>query len=175
MLGGFSISGPIGKIMLELKSSFASAFGQSLYTPMIKVAATVEHHLVDTSRFCTFGDEFAYFGGLVGIVPFQTSGRCCCQGVACQIIDYLAVDGIIRAVNAQTWALCRAVHFLTDAHVDALAALLFCTFHRCCINLGNPDCCPGLQLCDCDGHLPNDGFIFCHQRFCPLCDGFAHP
>jgi hypothetical protein len=49
--------------------------------------------------------------------------------VAFQVVDELAVDSFVGAVNAQPWTFCGSAYFIADTHVQTFAALLFSAIH----------------------------------------------
>src|SRR5581483_6656972 len=104
------------------------------------IASTVEYHLGNPFFLRTLGNTASDFpgGGNVAarsLVCLRTlDGAGGDQGTAVQVVHYLDVDMVQRAVNAQPGALGRSEHLLADAVMHPQARLVFRALRNHCPN-----------------------------------------
>src|SRR5215472_8917915 len=91
---------------LELEPAFTGRVCERLHAPMIDVAATVEHHLLDTLCEAALGDFLADAGsrrhvpglGFLAVRLVCGGGR---HGDRVSVVDHLGIDVLARTENRQ--------------------------------------------------------------------------
>src|SRR5579864_7108884 len=58
---------------LKFEAALAGCLGERFYTPMIKIAAAIEHDLLDAFFFGAFGNQLADYGRGGDVVAFRTA------------------------------------------------------------------------------------------------------
>src|SRR5262245_2780389 len=109
----------------ELQPGRARRLGHGLHTPVIEVAAAVEHRLLQPLRLETLGDESTDLlrrldvpGGRIALA--QLEGRGLRQRDPAPVVDRLDVDVLQAAEHAQP----RALRVAREPGADARVALL---------------------------------------------------
>jgi hypothetical protein len=98
---------------LKLQSVLAGGVGQRLDSPVVQVAAAVEHDGCDPSLAAPLGDELADGGGRLGAgLPGQglVLARGGSERPPGHVVDELRRDAAVRAVHGEARPLGRAGH-----------------------------------------------------------------
>src|SRR5207302_3951607 len=83
---------------LEVETRFAGCVGEGFYAAMVKIATTIEDHLLDALLFGALGDQLANLGGggdvatVVLLFTFFAHGGGRGDGDSAVVVDELGVD-----------------------------------------------------------------------------------